>query len=154
MQSGGLLLFYHLHQYVIRMEMHELIKDDHTAFEKLFISLSEFQKSKINDSEIFLDGKMYDIKSVSIVGNKVSLLAINDTEEKNIIDKIKKLIMNEGSKEDIPYPVVKFLYLSYIPPVHNHSLFIEGISNIDFASFCVAIVSRATAVFSPPPEIN
>lgn len=69
--------------------MQQTLENGHARFQKITLSRTDYEKGKINGHEICLSGKIYDIKTMSIHGDSVELLAINDTDEENILEKIK-----------------------------------------------------------------
>jgi len=134
--------------------MQEVLNDTKTQFEKLTLTLSEFNNSKIAEDEISVNGKIYDIKSSRISGDKVELLAINDIEEENILEKIKKAF-NTGMTEnsELPNHLVTLISLIYISPANGQGFLLEETFLNSFHSFCEIIFSHESEIFSPPPEL-
>lgn len=154
MQTGGGLLIYKIQQYFVHREMEQALNNKATRFQQLTLSLSDFQKGKINDHEISIKGKMYDVKSIEIRGNKVELLVINDTREENILEDIKKSIntSNQQNKEH-PYHFVKVLTLLYITPATDNIFLLEKNKQNIFRSPCEIIISYKPGISSPPPRL-
>lgn len=97
---------------------------------------------------------MYDIKSVSISGDKVELLAIHDTKEEYILEKIKKAVSNGMSENsNLPNLLVKLFSLIYAPPAFGHNFLLEETQENNFHSFFEIFFSHISKVTSPPPEI-
>ena len=154
MQTGGGLQIYKIQQYCVQREMEQALNNEGTLFQQLTLSLSDFQKGEINADEISINGKMYDIKSLEIRGDKVELLVINDTREENILEDIKKSInsSNQQNKEH-PYHFVKVLTLLYITPVTDNIFLLEKNKQNIFRSPCEIIISYKPGISSPPPRL-
>lgn len=153
MQTGGLLMLYHLQKCWIQFETQEAIREGSLELEALSLSFNEFQKAKIDDGEMLLNGKMYDIKSVTIEGEAVTLLAFNDTKEENVLEKIKQYINRKLPNDEVPLQLVKFFSLVFLTPVHNHIVLFDQLNNHNFTYYSAIITSRSVDTFSPPPEI-
>ena len=155
MQTGGLWLIYKTEQYCVQNEMEESLNSKETIFQKLSLSLNDFQKDKINDHEISINGKMFDIKSISVKGNKVELLALNDSKEESIIENINKSGNNgDQQNQELPTRLFKLLALFYISPSTDHNfLFYKKQQNI-LQSLCEIFISYKSGVSSPPPWLG
>ncbi len=153
LQSGGILLFYHLQQSAVRYQMQEEIRLKETVFEKLTLSKTEFDKNRINSHEVLLNGKMYDIKSIHYNGSKVTLIALNDKGEENIIRKIKSYLAQSSRRQTIPDHFNKFFSIIYLLPVYDHTS-LNSQNEQTFFSYCTAVLlSRTISITSPPPEL-
>ena len=154
MQSGGLLLFYQVQQYFVQYRMQQALNCNTSRFQKLTLTLDDFQNSKINNNEISLNGKMYDIKSIKTSDDTVELIVLNDTEEESIIEIIKRIVGNENQQNRVlPNKLIQLLSLIYLSTTSQNNLLLDGIQQIIFQSFCETIVSHKTEIFSPPPEL-
>ena len=154
MQMGGRLLIYTIQQYSVQNEMEQVLEDGETNFLKLTLSSDDYNKGKISPHEIFVDKKLYDVKSVKFSGDKVELLVVNDIKEENIIENISKSVNTGGlqSKEH-PFHFVKVLNLLYIaPPIDNDLLFKATVLNV-FQLTCETILSYKPGISSPPPRL-
>ena len=134
--------------------MLEAIENKESHFTHLSLTLHDYINSQTRPGEISLKGKLYDIKSVQVSGNKVELMVMNDVNEEKIIEKINQL--EKHSKEpgnSIPNKLMKFFSLLYLCP-HPAQLFsspasltLRGKLNIHFISF----IQEITA---PPPWLS
>ena len=104
MQAGGAWMCLKIQQFIAQQEMERDIDETETRSEKICISLKEYVTNKINDKEIFINGKMYDIKFVNFSKGVAELLVINDTKEEKILESIKKLTeANHKHRSNLPY---------------------------------------------------
>ena len=133
--------------------MLEAMEEKQTGFLKLTLTVSEFQKSKINSHEISYKGKMYDFKPVAISDDTVELLVINDTKEETILEKINELADNTSShKGELPSQLIKLLTLTYICPTFDNRFIFQELEGNNFLPICESILSIAKEIPSPPPE--
>ena len=134
--------------------MEQALNNEKTSFQKLILSLNEFEKGKINKDEIIFNGSMYDVKSIKILGDSVEMLAINDIKEENIIENIKKLVnANDLQNKDLPNQFVKLLTLVYISPTSNYNFLSQKKRQNIFKPLCEIIISHKSSISSPPPEL-
>ena len=153
LQSGSMLMIYQFRQCYVQMEMGQALKDPNFHFQKLTLSLNDFQKYKINDHEVSIAGEMYDFKSVNITGNKVEFIAIRDTKEEGILKLIKKTIgFNKAKDQKFPNHLLVLLNMVYLTPGTCHSFFFQE-NNLQHC-FCPipSICSCPRQILSPPPE--
>jgi len=135
--------------------MKENILSSGISIEKLSLSISDFQKSKLSGDEISLNGNMYDIKSVSISGNTVVLEVINDTMEKAILTAINKSIDNNeiqnGNQTNHLFKLITSVYLSAsdLSPFPTHE-----VSQLTFQVMSERISSQYQEITSPPPRFS
>ena len=154
-QAGGGLLIYKIQQYYVQMEMERALNNEETSFQQLTLSFNDFQKGKINAHEISFDGKMYDIRSIKISGDKVELLVINDTKEENIIENIKRSVNpNDQQNKGLPSQFVKLLTLVYVVPATDPDLLLQKKQRHIFVPFCDIIVSHKSDITAPPPKLG
>ena len=126
-----------------------------TCSEKISISLKEYATNKINDKEIFIKGKLYDIKSVNFSKGVAELLVVNDTKEEKILENIKKLAeSNHQHGKNLPYHFLNLTALYYIysesPGTSLLLIFLRTL----FQSYCESITSHYPGIQSPPPKIG
>ena len=151
--AGGYSIIYKIQQLRVRSEMLEELKEGQAVATKLTLSISDFQKSKINSSEIYFKGKMYDVKSVNISTDMVELLVINDTKEEKIIEKNNELSKNANGQNKLPSQLLKLITMVYIFPVPNYQCLIQKRQN-HFLLSLETLVSYKTEITSPPPKFS
>lgn len=72
-------------------------ESDIVKFQKIEISKSEYHKNKIDNNEIYIQGKLYDIKTIIYTPTSVILFACNDNLEEEIINHIRDFFSESGS---------------------------------------------------------
>ena len=131
--------------------MLEELKEDQALATRLTLSISDFQKSRVNSGEIYFKGKMYDIKSADISADKVELLVINDTKEEKIIEKNNELSKNTNGQNKLPGQLLRLITMVYIFPIPNYQCLIQKRQN-HFLLSLETLVSHDTEITSPPPK--
>jgi hypothetical protein len=154
MQSGGIMILYHLRQSLIRDEMKEALESNTTLFEKLTLPKARYLQCRIGSDEISVDGKMYDVKSVRDLGSSVELLTIDDVKEKQTINDIKTLTdKNSQQEKQLPYQLIQLLSLNYISALPDFSFLLNGTICNAFLYYCDEILNRISDFPSPPPKL-
>ena len=101
LQGGGMLLIYRIQQSYVQDNMIQSINSSKTQFQEIVLSRSDYQLSRINASEITINNKLYDVKSVNISGDRVNLLVLNDSMEENILAKIAEFTNNSRQPNSV-----------------------------------------------------
>lgn len=154
LQTGWGLLVLQAEQFCIVWTMqHEKITDN-AGLEEFEISLSDFKKNKVGFNEIICSGKRYDIKSATITGGRVKLLALYDQCEEDIVDDIIKTISKTNpSDQKSKQPLIDLLTSVYLLPTFE--LILTPFTNGQpcYNLFQRHLPARPRIVISPPPEI-
>lgn len=154
LQSGGLFVAYKMQQYAAKYAMQQSIRKSTSIVETLSMSRSEFAKSLVDNKEIRYKGKMYDIRSMSILNDSVHLMVVHDTKEENILKKIKNLFSDHHSqKNKVPQVLIQLLSLDYIQHTVNLNPFItHHVVSLNH-HFSENILSQNSEILLPPPEV-
>jgi hypothetical protein len=154
LQAGGLLLFYEVEQVYARWEMAEAMEEASLPQEQITLTAGEYNKCKIGDDELRLNGKMYDIRSVKKVDGKVIVTAVCDEYEGRVLDRISRVLMghDDGGKA-IPSPLLELLSFVYLVPASYTIPFHFFESTEAFSYVNVTVLSRQGAILVPPPKV-
>jgi hypothetical protein len=155
LQGGGMLLIYKIQQYYVHDNMIQNINSSKTQFQEIVLTLSDYQKCRINASEITINNKLYDVKSANIYGDRVKLLVLNDSMEENILVKIAEFTNNTRHPNSVLCNNLKHLLtLSYLPQPGYSSFFIYPSSVDKFIQFNLNYISRFPEILTPPPRLD
>ena len=154
MQSGGVQFLFKMMQYKLQNEMAEKMQLHNNDFTKIQLTLSEYQKSKISETEILYKGKLYDIKSTVIKGKSVQLIALNDTNEEHFLGQMKEISeSNRGNeKTKLTYQLINLLTLTFISTSSSLTFMSTAKGCIAYETYKDQILVRPVTIFSPPPE--
>jgi hypothetical protein len=152
-QSGGLLLFYKVEQHIQQSKMSRITEQANSVSEHFIIPRDVFAKSRISEKEISVYGKLYDLKSFTILGNAVEIFVIRDKAEELILKAINN-VMKSGSEQDagILAKIAKLLSLDYTLPLLLPDSVLAVLSENTFSILRELIYSRIGDILTPPPE--
>ncbi len=155
MQEDELLIICRIQLDRVHREMKKALEDRETSFEHISLSLEEFNQSGYNGKEIVLHGKIYDIGSINFTGNRVDLLAVNDTKEEVIMDQISNTgDQGNHSHRNMPVKAIQLLGLLYDFPLSNNASSILTYGRNFSRLNNYAIDSRCPEIDSPPPRLG
>lgn len=152
LQAGGVIFFYQGKQFFLWREMRELIHEANAPVQHMTLSVSDYHKYKVNNSEISVEGKMYDVRSVKITNGTVELVVIHDSEEEKILEAIAKRVRRNDPHNNVPDPLIELITSAYILPVNTWQLEIIDIEQIGFRPHISRVVMSITDITIPPPK--
>lgn len=153
LQAGGLLLFYEAEQLYAHHEMQQSLKKCNRSTLLLTVSLDEYREGRIGKDELRLRGKMYDIRSGKVAGDKVVLTVVRDRKEEEALRKIAQIA--GGQKTDnntIPKSLVELLSFVYLIPEPYTIGIVVFPPDVSFTNVNVSFHSRYPAIVAPPPK--
>ena len=153
LQAGGLLLFYEAEQLYVHHEMQQSLKKCDRPTLQLTVSLDEYREGRIGKDELRLCGKMYDIRSGKVAGDKVVLTVVRDRKEEEALRKIAQIV--GGQKTDnnaIPKSLVELLSFVYLIPEPYTIGIVVFPTDVSFTNANVSFHSRYPAIVAPPPK--
>jgi hypothetical protein len=99
MQSGGLMPVYLAGQIAAHEKMQKVIRfHDPMHRQKMSLSISDYKKISAGNHEVVIDGKMYDIYSVSHDTDRVTVEVVFDDEETNWISGLHSMLEDQQDK--------------------------------------------------------
>lgn len=156
-QSGGIFWWLKMEQITIQQEMHTLLADSSfNIYTELNLPMNEYYENlKDEGKEILLNGKLYDIKSVSIVNGRAKIKAIHDEKEESVLIRIVHFVKHSNSNQkQIPASLAQLMLLCYLPHLakFNFSQPSEKVQNV----LCQAFAAKTfdCSIDSPPPQIR
>lgn len=154
LQAGGLLLICNIQQSYVQHEITKKLNSGETVFEEITITLKANETFKDPGNEFSIDGKMYDVKSISFEGNKVHLIVIHDTEEESVLTIIKNLINNTNSSKN-PFSSQLNLLLSmvYFQELTDFVFSPSEKTLAEFPLYTESSFSADAEILSPPPKV-
>jgi hypothetical protein len=116
MQVGGCYIYFVGRLAAIRTEMREQLK--HLPEEQLTrfqFTPEEFVKARVEDHEIKVAGKMYDIARVTEKADRIIVLALHDEAEDNLLAFLSEMVSRSANdKKPVPVEVEQLLTLSFL----------------------------------------
>lgn len=116
-QVGGCYIYFVGRLATIRTEMREQLKylpeEQLTRFK---FTEAELKKARVEDHEIKVAGKMYDIARIMKQGNLIIVLALHDEAEDNLLTFLSEMVSRSANdKKPVPVQVEQLLTLSFLP---------------------------------------
>jgi len=121
--AGGYVYFF-MRATQIKRDMRELLKnlpDD--ELERIILTHEEFKTARVEDHEIKVDGKMYDIARIETAGETLHVYCVHDEDEDNLLSFLDAVLNNiQQDKKPVPHSITQFSGLHYLPVNINISL--------------------------------
>jgi hypothetical protein len=153
LHAGGMLLICILLQVNVQLEAFKTLKKPETHLEKLTLTIDEYRQSRIDEHEVKVNGKMYDVKEKIFHKNHVVLLAFHDVKEENVISVIGNCFSgSRSSNKQIPAHVLKLLVSVYTLPGFAVSFLELKVSELLTGCPDGSYHSFSSDTASPPPE--
>lgn len=137
----------------VKHQISEVLKNPETKFDKITLSHEEYRKVRLDNREINLEGKLFDIKEITFFEDRVELLAYHDTKEEGLISLVENFFSPENSKNEYTIQVLK-LFLSVFTFEKQSIDFTLPVYSDTYGSYLqVYYHSFPEDIYSPPPEI-
>lgn len=154
LQAGGLLFVYRIGQIWVKYQMQLSLKSNNKHLEKLIFTIYEYEENIFDEHEMIYHGKLYDVKSVNISGDKVELIAIHDFKEEGILKKMNDLATNTNrSKAAHPNKLKTFVSLNYLLPDAGLKNFIPVVQIADLNTYNLLLDLIDDDIPTPPPKL-
>ncbi|CAN5488097.1 hypothetical protein BH11BAC1_BH11BAC1_13610 [soil metagenome] len=154
LHSGGMMLICMLIQLNLQSQIEQILENTSTQFETIKLSKECFLKNKLDENEIIIAGKIFDIKNVTFHKDYVELLAYNDKKEEGLITVIENYFSGSSqSKKDFPLQVLKLLVSVYTLPKQEIRFSTTFSSHISLPPLSESYVNFSDEPFTPPPEM-
>jgi mRNA-degrading endonuclease YafQ of YafQ-DinJ toxin-antitoxin module len=153
LQVAGSYVYFIVRLSGIRQEMREQLK--HKSDEQLTLltfTADEYRKAKVNDHEVKVNGKMYDIARTVVQRDQVLVYALHDEAEDNLLALLGEMV-NRSAKDKRPVPsqLIQLLTLQFVV-VENKIPALAGISVIHTTPYQLFFSSFISLIESPPPR--
>lgn len=117
LQAAGGYVYFWARLGSIRQEMRQQLShrpDDQLTL--LVLTHEEFKRVKVDDHEVKVDGKMYDIARMVLKNDTIKIYALHDQAEDNLIAFLNELIRRSTTdKKQVPSQLVQLASLVFIP---------------------------------------
>lgn len=151
----GFYAYFVVRQSQIREEMRAAIGTlPSQEFERFVFTMQDYEKIKVNDHEVKINGRMYDHSSPKFEGDNIILLARHDEAEDSLISFFSELI--ETASDDnkpVPSQLQNFLNLTFIPQSTLTLPLIQEVV-IKYCDYAVTVKNPFTSIESPPPRLS
>ncbi len=149
---------FEMEQFAIQSAMEERIAgNDDEQLETLVLSLQDYENAKIDEHEIRIDGKMYDVAFIELHGESVIVHCIHDTEEENLFAELEKFIEKQhhnssATRNSLAFQFIQLLTISFLQ-VENEQLLISVSYQSFTHRFTSPLLSHPLTIEPPPPKM-
>lgn len=153
LQVAGSYVYFVVRLSGIRQEMREQIK--HKPVEQLTVltlTLEEFQRAKVDDHEVKVNGKMYDIARIVVRETSVLVYALHDEAEDNLLALLYEIVnRSSNDKKPVPSQLIQLITLIFVPvdnlfPPNTVAAFAHS------TDYSETLESISFPIGSPPPR--
>jgi hypothetical protein len=153
--AAGFYVYYVVQLNQIRSEMRHALKflpDDQLTVLKL--TKEEYEESRVDEHEVKVHGKMYDIARIQVKGDSLIISALHDEKEDNLMALLGEII-SKPLKNDQPVPssVIQFITLNFILSSDNFELENSHRQTIFHSRYSFSEKTFFLQLLTPPPRI-
>jgi predicted RNA-binding protein with PUA domain len=140
---------YTIKQKIIQVQMQQ-------ALEQGMLQTITLNKADVHweeeGEEIIIDGALFDVKSYSIIKDKIVVTGLYDKQETVLKNKVEKLQHQKNNSENNnDNLVLKFMFTVALLPKQTSLHFFSTKSDTKFVSYSDAIVFQTCNIITPPP---
>jgi hypothetical protein len=149
----GSYVYFGVRTVQIHKEMRaELREKDESELEKIVLSLKEFKKALVEEDELELNDRMYDIARTEIQGDSIIVYCLHDENEDNLLVLLDSILSNSAKdKKPVPSSLLSFVNLISIPVFIDNNL--EENAKEDHQTIYLFSQSNSvTQILAPPPK--
>ncbi len=130
----------------------ELRTKDVSELEVITLSLKQFQKVLVEDGEMELNDKMYDIARTDIKSDSIIVYCLHDVDEDNLLSLLDSILTN-SAKDKKPVPSSALDLLSFISSSmgFTHSC-MELVKQNHSTAYFFSKGSSKALILGPPPK--
>lgn len=153
LQVAGSYVYFIVRLSAIRQEMREQLKakpDEQLTL--LTLTAEEYQKAKVDDHEVKVNEKMYDIARIVVQDDKVLVYALHDEAEDNLLAFLNEMVKRSSKdKKPVPSQLIQLLSLQFVI-IENKIPALAGISVVHTTPYHTSFSSFIRRIESPPPR--
>ena len=149
--AAGFYLYYIVQLQQIRKEMREALKlTPDSELEILTLTKKQFLESKVEEHEIRVNDKMYDIARTKLQGDMILVYCIHDQKEDNLLAFLNEII-GKPLKAKAPRQVFQFISLSYLVPSSDLNIDEDENKITVGIQYIFSLQTFSASPASPPP---
>lgn len=117
------------------------------------LHLEDFNKAKVEEDELQVNDKMYDIARVKLSGDSVIVYTLHDAAEDNLLaflDEVVKRPLRE--KQSTPAQILQFISLTFLPPGEHELSALQALTIAPSTNYVLIDFFCSRSIESPPPR--
>lgn len=123
-----------------------------SELERFVVSEQEFQSIRVNEREVEIDGKMYDVARKKFANGYVEFFARHDEAEDNLLAFIEKVITNSEKDGKTPLVFSQFSTLHFLRSGFGWEPTLFGASITHETRFVLSNPDFCSTQTTPPPR--
>jgi hypothetical protein len=151
--TAGFYVYYIVQLRQIRTEMRQALQlrpDD--QLEVLRLTKKKYTEVRVDEHEVKVNGKMYDIARMKISDDSVIVYALHDEKEDNLLALMGEIISKPlKDRSSMPVEIVQFLTLLFVQP-QSATDFFSVKAGILVSEYQFSIQVATPVMDSPPPK--
>ncbi|MBL7872937.1 MAG: hypothetical protein JNM78_15075 [Cyclobacteriaceae bacterium] len=149
----GAYVYFGVRMVQIRKEMRaELRQKDEGELEKIVLTIKEYKEALIEEDEMELNDKMYDISRTKLQDDKIIVYCLHDENEDNLLVLLDSILNNSSKdKKPVPSSLLGFVNLISLPVQMDNSL-IEISKEVHYTVYYFSKSSSPKLILAPPPK--
>jgi len=153
LQFAGFYAYFGVRLIAIRQEMKALLaQTPEEQLQKIVISAVEFASIDQDESEIELNGKMYDIAKIKKQGGDYLLFALHDEHEDSLLSLLDEMVKRSTrDKKPVPSQLLQFLTWLFVPTSTTSFNGFDSEKNIASTTYLNCYLSVEQSIPVPPP---
>ena len=150
----GFYFFYCLHLYHIKVEMKETLKSiPEEKLEILKLTPKQYEEAIVEDGEIKVNGRMYDVARISKLNGILKVYCLHDEKEDNLFALLDELVAKPiKNQSSIPSEVFEFLSLVFIDTTVSPDFFTAESDSEQNNYYHFSLKTILLELTTPPPR--
>ena len=153
LQVAGSYVYFIVRLSAIRQEMREQLKakpDEQLTL--LTLTAEEYQKAKVDDHEVKVNEKMYDITRIVVQDDKVLVYALHDEAEDNLLAFLNEMVKRSSKdKKPVPSQLIQLFTLQFVM-IENTLPTLSATLVEHTTAYTISIPAFISLIESPPPR--
>ena len=150
----GFYAYYIIQLRQIRAEMRQALKlrPDH-ELDVIALTVATFKEALVEEDEMKVNGRMYDIARVEKSGNLIRVYCLHDEKEDDLIALLQELVSKPlKDRSDMPSEIINFITLNFVKPQADFVLQSFYVSVVNNSPYRLSSGVLSSAVVTPPPR--
>lgn len=119
----------------------------------LVLTADDFNKARVDDHEVKVDGRMYDVARIRVENDTIHVYAVHDQSEDSLLGFLDTALGRlQNDTAQLPGSLIHFSLLQYIPVDFKLTISAGQSENIRSSVYQVLYSSIERPVDSPPPQ--
>ena len=159
-QSIGWQAGWHVARQEVRSQMQVALRVEARRTVRMLLRQADFERARVEASEFFYQGKLYDIRSATSRGDSVEIVALHDSREQDLVETLHHLLFQDDSPGQHRLPVQtwweRWTNTVFLPPAEAPLAARPACSarSEKVFAYLAPVTNAVPQHVSPPPELQ